>query len=77
MEGKKFEIEAEKNGTGENAAEAEKAVKRGARSWKVDFVMGIIIVAAGLPFFAVDDKIGGFCIVSGLCQKVAESEEKR
>ncbi len=85
MEGKKFEIEAEKNGTGENAAEAEKAVKRGARSWKVDFVMGIIIVAAGLPFFAVDYKIagiimaviGGFCIVSGLCQKVAESEEKR
>ncbi len=29
MEGKKFEIEAEKNGTGENTAEAEKAVKRG------------------------------------------------
>lgn len=50
------------------------------RSWKVDFIMGIVIVAIGLPFFAVDYKIAGivmavigvFCIVSGLCQKIAK-----
>lgn len=54
------------------------------KNWKVDFIMGIVIAVIGLPFFAVDYKvagivmlvIGGFCIVSGLCQKVAKGDEK-
>ena len=58
--------------------------KAKARNWKVDFIMGIAIVVIGLPFFAVDYKIAGvvmavigaFCIVSGLCQKMARGDEK-
>lgn len=54
------------------------------RNWKVDFIMGIVILVIGLPFFAVDYRIvgivmvliGAFCIVSGLCQKVAKGDEK-
>ena len=46
--------------------------------------MGIVILVIGLPFFAVDYRIAGivmvligaFCIVSGLCQKVAKGDEK-
>ena len=46
--------------------------------------MGIAIVVIGLPFFAVDYKaagiamvvIGVFCIVSGLCQKVAKNDKE-
>ena len=58
--------------------------KEKTRSWKVDFIMGIVIVVIGLPFFAVDYKaagiamvvIGVFCVVSGLCQKVAKNDKK-
>ena len=64
-------------------AEEEKKVK--SRSWKVDFIMGIVITVIGLPFFAVDYKIAGivmvaiglFCVISGLCQKVAKDGEDR
>lgn len=63
--------------------EEEKKVK--SRSWKVDFIMGIAIIVIGLPFFAVDYKIAGiammvigvFCVISGLCQKVAKDGEKK
>lgn len=66
------------------AAEEEKGNKAKPRSWKVDFIMGIVIVVIGFPFFVVDYKIagivmlviGGFCVVSGLCQKVAKSEKE-
>lgn len=70
--------ETEKKGTGE-----EKKAKP--RSWKLDFIMGIVIIVIGLPFFAVDVKtagiamvvIGLFCVVSGLCQKVARNGEEK
>lgn len=71
--------------TAKGTAEEKKEGKAKARSWKVDFIMGIVIAVIGLPFFAVDYKIAGiimlvigaFCIVSGLCQKVAKGEEER
>lgn len=70
--------------TAKDTVEEKKEGKAKARSWKVDFIMGIVIAVIGLPFFAVDYKIAGivmlavgaFCIVSGLCQKVAKSEEE-
>lgn len=69
----------------EDKSGAENGSKAKARSWKVDVIMGIVIVAVGLPFFAVDYKaagivmavIGAFCIVSGLCQKVVKGEKER
>ncbi len=59
--------------------------KAKSRSWKVDFIMGIVITVIGLPFFAADYKIAGivmvaiglFCVISGLCQKVAKDGEDR
>lgn len=68
-----------------DTVEEKREGKGKARSWKVDFIMGIVITVIGLPFFAVDYKIAGivmvaigvFCIVSGLCQKVAKGEKEK
>lgn len=65
--------------------EEKRESKTKTRSWKVDFIMGIVIAVIGLPFFAVDYKIAGivmvviglFCVISGLCQKVAKDGEER
>lgn len=68
-----------------DTAEEKREGREKARSWKVDFIMGIAVIVIGLPFFAVDYKIAGivmvviglFCVVSGLCQRaVKDGKEK-
>lgn len=53
------------------------------KSWKVDFIMGIVMIVVGIPFWVTDSKtvgivmliVGLFCVISGLCQKVAKKDE--
>ncbi len=91
MKEKKTEMKTGEKKAAKSTERAEREDKSGAengskaRNWKVDVIMGIVIVAVGLPFFAVDYKaagivmavIGAFCIVSGLCQKVVKGEKER